>query len=48
MIDHADFVESFANEADEESYQRWLDELEVEEHYAANQVEKIMHEQGSF
>lgn len=47
-MDFMDWRESFESEADEESYQRWLDELEVEEHYAANQVEKIMHQVESF
>lgn len=44
-MDFMDWCQSFENEADEESYQRWLDELEVEEHYSVQQVEKIMHEQ---
>lgn len=45
MLDQADWVESFDNEADRESYKRWLDSLVVEEMYEAQQVEKAMHEQ---
>lgn len=41
MLDQADWVESFDNEADRESYERWVDGLVVEEQYVAMQAEKL-------
>ena len=48
MIDHQDWVESFENEADRESYERWLDSIAIEEMYNEAQVEKIMSQEGIF
>jgi hypothetical protein len=45
MMDHQDWVESFESEADRESYDRWLQEIEADEAYRDREVTKMVGEE---